>query len=132
MFYGAITADGKLSYSNAGQEPPLVVRTDSTEWLEEGGPVLGLLSIATYNYATVPLAKGDLVVVCSDGVTEARNLDGDEFGRDRLVEALKGRHGSKPEIALEHVLGAVKHFSQGAAQGDDITLLVLRYKGAKG
>jgi serine phosphatase RsbU (regulator of sigma subunit) len=132
MFYGAITPDGKLSYSNAGQEPPLVVRTDGRmDWLEEGGPVLGLLSIATYNYATVPLAKGDLVVVCSDGVTEARNLAGDEFGRDRLVEALRGRHGAKPEAALEQVLGAVKHFSQGAAQADDITLMVLRYKGAK-
>ena len=129
MFYGAITADGQLSYSNAGQEPPLVVRADSTAWLEEGGPVLGLLSIATYNYETVSLAAGDLVVVCSDGVTEARNLAGDEFGRDRLVEALHGRHGAKPEAALEHVLGAVKTFSQGAAQADDITLLILRYKG---
>jgi phosphoserine phosphatase RsbU/P len=131
MFYGAITADGKLSYSNAGQEPPLVVRANSTAWLEEGGPVLGLLSIATYNYDTVPLAPGDLVVVCSDGVTEARNIAGDEFGRDRLLEALDGRHGSKPEAALEHVLGLVKTFSQGAAQADDITLLILRYKGPK-
>jgi sigma-B regulation protein RsbU (phosphoserine phosphatase) len=131
MFYGAITADGQLSYSNAGQEPPLVVRADGTSWLEEGGPVLGLLSIATYQYATVPLRPGDLVVVCSDGVTEARNLAGDEFGRDRLVEALHGYHGAKPEEALERVLGAVKQFSQGAAQGDDITLLILRYKGSK-
>jgi len=131
MFYGAITADGKLSYSNAGQEPPLVVRADSTAWLEEGGPVLGLLSIATYNFDTVPLAAGDLVVVCSDGVTEARNIAGDEFGRERLLEAFDGRHGSKPEAALEHVLGLVKTFSQGAAQADDITLLILRYKGLK-
>jgi serine phosphatase RsbU (regulator of sigma subunit) len=129
MFYGAITADGKLSYSNAGQEPPLVVRANSTNWLEEGGPVLGLLSIATYAYETVSLEPGDLVVVCSDGVTEARNQAGDEFGRDRLLEALKGHHGSKPDIALEHVLGAVKSFSEGAAQADDITLLILRYKG---
>ena len=131
MFYGAITADGKLSYSNAGQEPPLVVRADSTAWLEEGGPVLGLLSIATYNFDTVPLAAGDLVVVCSDGVTEARNIAGEEFGRERLLEAFDGRHGSKPEAALEHVLGLVKTFSQGAAQADDITLLILRYKGLK-
>jgi phosphoserine phosphatase RsbU/P len=129
MFYGAITADGNLSYCNAGQEPPLVVRADGTSWLEEGGPVLGLLSIATYAFETVRLQPGDLVVVCSDGVTEARNLAGDEFGRDRLVDALRGRHGSKPEVALEDVLGAVKSFSQGAAQADDITLLILRYKG---
>ena len=129
MFYGAITSDGNLSYSNAGQEPPLVVSANSTSWLEEGGPVLGLLGMATYAYATVSLQPGDLVVVCSDGVTEARNQAGDEFGRERLVEALIGRHGAKPEVALEQVLAAVKQFSQGAAQADDITLLILRYRG---
>jgi phosphoserine phosphatase RsbU/P len=87
------------------------------------------LSIATYAFATVPLKPGDLVVVCSDGVTEARNPAGDEFGRDRLVDALRGRHGTKPEAALEHLLAAVKQFSQGTAQGDDITALILRYRG---
>jgi serine phosphatase RsbU (regulator of sigma subunit) len=129
MFYGAITPDGRLSYSNAGQEPPLVVHKDGISWLEEGGPVLGLLSIATYAYETVPLQPGDLVVVCSDGVTEARNLAGDEFGRDRLVETLRDHHGSKPDVALEHLRAVVRQFSQGAAQGDDITVLILRYKG---
>lgn len=131
MFYGAITRDGRLSYCNAGQEPPLVVRKDSIEWLEEGGPVLGLLSIATYAFDTVPMNAGDLVVVCSDGVTEARNLANDEFGRDRLVEALKDRHGQKPDSVRDHLLAVIKQFSQGAAQADDITALILRYHGAR-
>src|SRR5262245_6064246 len=129
MFYGAVTNDGRLSYCNAGQEPPLVLRASSLDWLEEGGPVLGLLSIATYAYDTVPLQPGDLVVVCSDGVTEARNLANEEFGRDRLVDALKDRHASKPDTALEHLLAVIKQFSQGAAQADDITALILRYRG---
>jgi phosphoserine phosphatase RsbU/P len=131
MFYGAITNDGSLSYCNAGQEPPLVVRASSIEWLEEGGPVLGLLAIATYAYATVQLYPGDLVVVCSDGVTEARNLANDEFGRDRLVDTLQARHGQKPDAVLEHLLAVVKQFSQGAAQADDITALILRYRGPR-
>jgi len=131
MFYGAITSEGSLSYCNAGQEPPLVVRADTMEWLEQGGPVLGLLAIATYEYDTVPLNPGDLVVVCSDGVTEARNLANEEFGRDRLVDAVKGRHGHKPEAVLEHLLAVVKQFSQGAAQADDITALILRYRGPR-
>jgi sigma-B regulation protein RsbU (phosphoserine phosphatase) len=129
MFYGAVTADGTLSYCNAGQEPPLVVRDGSVEWLEQGGPVLGLLSIATYEHASVSLAPGDLVVVCSDGVTEARNDAGEEFGRDRLVAAMTTCHGLRPDAVLEQLLGSVRRFSEGAPQGDDITALVLRYRG---
>ena len=80
----------------------------------------------------MPLQPGDLVVVCSDGVTEARNVAGDEFGRERLVEALHGRHGSKPEVGARAACSRrCKQFSQGAAQADDITLLVLRYTAAE-
>lgn len=130
MFYGVVEQSGELSCCNAGQEPPLVIRKDGISWLEEGGPVLGLLSIATYAYEKTPLAPGDLVIVCSDGVTEARNMAGDEFGRDRLVEATAGYHGQKPDAVLEALMAAVRAFSQGAAQADDITVLVLRYRGA--
>jgi phosphoserine phosphatase RsbU/P len=132
MFYGAVTNDGHLSYCNAGQEPPLVVGADGLRWLEEGGPVLGLLSNATYAFETVMLLPGDLVVVCSDGVTEARNRAGDEFGRDRLAETMSGCHGVQPELALEHLLETVRQFSQGAPQADDITVLILRYRGSPG
>lgn len=127
MFYGVVTPDGHLSYCNAGQEPPLVIRRDAIAWLEAGGPVLGLLTMATYEYETVTLEPGDLVVVCSDGVTEARNLAGEEFGRDRLVSVLANAHGARPEVALDTLLAAVKKYSEGAAQGDDITALVLRF-----
>ena len=130
MFHGAVLADGTLKYCNAGQEPPLVVRKDDVLWLEDGGPVLGLLGIATYDCGTTSLAPGDLVVVCSDGVTEARNRQGQEFGRDRLVQAMAGTHGEKPDAALERLMEEVRRFSEGAAQGDDITALVLRYRGA--
>lgn len=75
------------------------------------------------------LEAGELVVFCSDGVTEARNAAGEEFGRDRLIEAVSGTHGSKPEAVLERLLAAVRQFSQGTPQGDDITALVLRYQG---
>ena len=77
----------------------------------------------------VVLEPGDLVIVCSDGVTEARNRAGDEFGRDRLVDVVRKSHGAKPEVVLEHLIGAVKQFSEGAAQADDVTALVLRYRG---
>ena len=104
MFYGALTPDGRLSYCNAGQEPPLVVgRNRSRGWRPVARSSV-CSSIATYEFETVVLEPGDLVIVCSDGVTEARNRAGDEFGRDRLVEAVRGRHGAKPEIVLEHLI----------------------------
>jgi phosphoserine phosphatase RsbU/P len=129
MFHGVIALDGRLSYSNGGQEPPLVLGQSQTSWLETGGPVLGLLPGATYEYDTVTLSPGDLVVICSDGVTEARNFAGEEFGRERLIEATEGLHGAKPDMVLERLFEAVRKFSQGTAQGDDITGLVLRYRG---
>jgi serine phosphatase RsbU (regulator of sigma subunit) len=128
MFYGVVSPDGNLRYCNAGQEPPLVIRRAGIEWLEDGGPVLGLLSIATYESGAVALEPGDLVVICSDGVTEARTLAGEAFGRDRLVDALANAHGSRPEVALEQLLGAVRRFAEGAAQSDDITAMVLLCK----
>ena len=129
MFHGVIDLTGHLSYSNGGQEPPLVLKRDGISWLEAGGPVLGLLPGATYEFDSVTLAPGDLVVICSDGVTEARNAAGDEFGRERLIEAMSGCHGGKPAAVLERLFEAVRVFSQGTAQGDDITGLVLRYRG---
>jgi sigma-B regulation protein RsbU (phosphoserine phosphatase) len=69
------------------------------------------------------------VIICSDGVTEARNAAGEEFGRERLIEAMTGCHGAKPDAVLERLFAAVRTFSQGTPQGDDITGLVLRYRG---
>jgi serine phosphatase RsbU (regulator of sigma subunit) len=129
MFHGVVDVTGHLSYSNGGQEPPLVLKKDGISWLEAGGPVLGLLPGATYEFDSVTLAPGDLVVICSDGVTEARNAAGDEFGRERLIEAMSGCHGGKPAAVLERLFEAVRVFSQGTPQGDDITGLVLRYRG---
>jgi len=129
MCYGVATPSGEFSYCNAGQEPPLVIAKDGIRWLEIGGPVLGLLPAAKYEYATEKLEPGDLVVVCSDGVTEARSVTNEEFGRDRLLEAIVSMHGAKPDLVLDQLISAVNQFARGAPQADDITVLVFRYKG---
>jgi serine phosphatase RsbU (regulator of sigma subunit) len=130
MFYGSLEANGLLRYSNAGQEPPVVVRANGDMVpLEAGGPVLGLLTVATYESDAVLLQKGDLVVVCSDGVTEARSAGGEEFGRGRLVAALQGTHGQRPEAVMDTLMGAIRSFVGAAAQADDITALIVRYTG---
>ena len=130
MFYGALDENGVLRYSNAGQEPPIVVRGDGEiSPLDVGGPVLGLLSVASYESDAVTLQNGDLVVICSDGVTEARNAEGDEFGRDRLTAALQGTHGMRPDAVMDTLMAAIREFVGVAAQADDITVLVVRYTG---
>jgi sigma-B regulation protein RsbU (phosphoserine phosphatase) len=131
VFHGVLGPDGRLSYCNAGQEPPLLIRRDGrVEELTVGGPVVGLLSVATYDAADVMLEPGDLVVVCSDGVTEARNTQGDEYGRDRMMALLSGRHGDDPIEVLEDLVSAVNAFAGREPQADDITALVLRYRRA--
>lgn len=129
LFYGVAGPDGRFRYCNAGQEPPLVIGVDGEQWLEIGGPVLGLLSIATYETGEIQLKPGDLVIVCSDGVTEARDVANEEFGRDRFLETVRPCRGLKPDAALELLLNAVRKFSKGAPQADDITALVFRYRG---
>lgn len=129
MFYGLVAADGTLTYCNAGQEPPLVLRADASAsedaWLETGGPVIGLLPSAQYESGVIRLAPGDLVIVCSDGVTEASDAGGIEFGRERLLGAVRAMRGQRPEAVLDRIVGAVREFSHSAAQADDITALVL-------
>ena len=128
MFYGVTAPDGVLRYCNAGQEPPAVVRRDRIEWLETGGIVLGLFGTATYDAGTVRLEPGDLVVVFSDGITEARNTAGEEFGRDRLQAVLRRCYGESAQATLAVLLREIELFSAGTLQYDDITVLVLRYE----
>jgi len=125
MVYGVVDAEGGLRYANGGQEPPALITRAGIDWLDTGGPVVGLLDAATYEYGSVRLEPGDVLVVFSDGVAEARNTAGEEFGRDRLVAALQGAHGASADVVLDRVTSAVRTFSHGAAQADDITVLVL-------
>jgi serine phosphatase RsbU (regulator of sigma subunit) len=129
LCFGVVSAEGELRSCNAGQEPPLVLQRDGVRWLSTGGPVLGLLPEADYAYETVPLSPGDLVLIVSDGITEARNVADDEFGRDRLLDVVGGCHGRKPDAVLDLLLSAVRQFAAGAPQADDITALVFRYRG---
>jgi sigma-B regulation protein RsbU (phosphoserine phosphatase) len=129
MCYGVLGTDGSLRSCNAGQEPPLLIGASGVRWLETGGPVLGLLPGVDYEFETVRMEPGDVLVVCSDGVTEARDVKGEEFGRDRMLEAVVSCHGQKADAVLERLLSAVARFSAGAPQADDITVLALRYHG---
>ncbi|HWD97953.1 MAG TPA: SpoIIE family protein phosphatase [Bryobacteraceae bacterium] len=121
---------GEISYCNAGHNPPLLIRAaglpENHEELTGGGPILGILGSADYQEHWAKLEPGDLLVIYSDGVTEAANADGEEFGVERLVHtAWANRDRSAPEI-VDAVNGALAEYTGAAPQSDDITMIVAR------
>jgi len=127
FFYGALDpAARRLSYSNAGHNPPLVVRKDGTiEELATGGLILGVFPMAEYDEGSVDLRAGDLVVLFTDGVTEAESRHG-LYSDERLQELLlRERERSAKEIA-QAILDDVDLFSHGRHQTDDVTVVVVK------
>ena len=118
-----------LRYANCGHLPGLVLRNSRSssqiEWLDSTSTVLGLFEEVPIEVAEIKLHPGDTFVLYTDGVTEAANANGEEFGEDRLVEVLT-KSGARSATELTHaVCAAVEQFSPGE-QFDDITLVVAR------
>jgi len=129
MFFSLLDLDGTLHYIQAAHPSPLLLRGGKVSKLyTEGSFPVGLIPEASYDVVSVQLEPGDTLVLYSDGVTEAGDPDEELFGDDRLAEALAG-HDNTPLDQLQHVvLEAVDKFCRGAAQLDDITLLIARYR----
>jgi sigma-B regulation protein RsbU (phosphoserine phosphatase) len=129
LFCGVLElSSGTLTYCNCGHNPPLVVhKADGRcEGLQASSPPLGIENGITYNTQSLVLAPGDLLLLYTDGVTEAEDAAGGQFGINRLERlALETRAGSAGE-AVERVMASVAEFSQGVAQFDDITCIALK------
>jgi serine phosphatase RsbU (regulator of sigma subunit) len=131
MFIGIIGRDGMLEYIKAGHPSPLLLRKGQvTELYNEGSFPVGLILEADYESACLQLEPEDTLVLYSDGVTEADNVNHDLFEVSGLSHALAGKQDVPVEVLQESVLDAVSAFARGASQSDDITLLVVRYRAA--
>jgi len=132
LFWGSIDADGQtLRYVNAGHLPPLLFRRNAAggvavEPLEEGGPVVGLMPDVPYRVGEVRLEAGDLLVAFSDGLSEAPNAADEEFGSDRVIDAVTGRLGRPPADVLAGILESARTFTAGEPPRDDLCVLVIR------
>jgi sigma-B regulation protein RsbU (phosphoserine phosphatase) len=126
--YGALFPDGRLQYCNAGHNPPLVVGPTDFRRLETGGPIVGLFEGATYEEETVTLDSGDWLIVYSDGVSEALSADGEEYGEGRILTCVRNNLAMEPQALLDSLFADVRDFARGAAQSDDITAMVLRFR----
>jgi sigma-B regulation protein RsbU (phosphoserine phosphatase) len=92
---------------------------------------VGLFEAAPYANDSIEMKPGDTMILYSDGVTEAHNVAGDEFGEERMVEVLKAYHKEPATVVLDKLIEAVKVFATGAEQYDDVTALVVQYTGPK-
>ena len=120
-------AAGDLQYVNAGHNPPLLLRAGGgVETLDEGGMVLGLFDSVPYAEGSVRLDPGDVLLVYSDGLTEAWDERDDEFGEKRLADCALGRRDAPAAEIHECVLAAVNSFTDHAKATDDRTLIVLK------
>ena len=119
---------GEFTYASGGHDAPLLVHSDgSSELLPlTGGIALGIVSDLAYGQNSVVLDHGETLVLYTDGVTEAMNGEGEQFGIERLRKVFSGRAPKDPNEAAHKVFEAVNTFADGAAQSDDITCLTLR------
>jgi len=132
LFYGVYDdATRRLTYSNAGHEPALLVRAGAKRQpahvrLEAGTPPVGIFATLPAVQSTVEMEQGDWLAIFTDGIPEALNEKEEEFGRDRLLEILTGNRQRSAGEMQEAILREVTKFSDGQPQSDDLTLIVAR------
>lgn len=128
LFIAELTpATGELNFINAGHNPPLIARADGTiEQLESGGMPLGLMVLGDYEAGKVMLNSGDTLVIYSDGVSEANNLNEDEFGLDRLKDVIRANITASASGIRDKVESALSDFTGTAPANDDITLVIVK------
>lgn len=129
IFHGIVSPSGRLRYTNAGHCAPLLVTRSGTQRLGRGGTIVGVFGDAEYEEGSVTLAPGDLLVVFSDGMTEAFNAAWEEFGEERLFACIDAHAERDPEALVDAMLAAVHAFEGDALQSDDQTVFALRYTG---
>ncbi len=130
FFWGIVNINKKtIKYVNAGHNPPLLLRNNAVKRLDKGGIILGVMkTVDPYIFEEADLHKDDVLVMFTDGVSEAMNNQEEEFGEDRLEEvAFAHKKNSAGEI-LDGIKQEVQNFTQGNAQSDDITMIILKVR----
>ncbi|HEV2205905.1 MAG TPA: SpoIIE family protein phosphatase [Candidatus Acidoferrales bacterium] len=130
VFYGVLDKMGRFEYVNAGHVPPILLRkSGALEALGSGNFPVGMFAEAEYESARVILDPGDALVIYTDGVSEATNTRNELFEESRLRQTIDSFAGQDVNQLAQGIRDAVKAFTQGAAQSDDITVLAIQYKG---
>ena len=130
FFWGVINDKTKmLTYVNMGHNPPLLVRNKTIKKLKTGGMILGVMpTVIPYKSESIQMENGDLLVLFTDGITEAMNRKGREYSDEKLEKLVTGMGQCSAQETLNNILNDVRKFTEGAQQSDDITALILKMK----
>ncbi|MBS1789592.1 MAG: SpoIIE family protein phosphatase [Acidobacteria bacterium] len=129
LFCAVLDREGHFTYINAGHNLPILARTSGeTEMLTTKSVLLGAFDFIEYKPLQTRLNAGDVVVIYTDGVTEAVNADNEMFSDERLEALVKASVQLSAEQIKQRILDEVLSFTRGLPQGDDITLIVLKLK----
>lgn len=116
-----------MLYSNAGQDHPFLLRSNSEPIrLDKGGIPLAMMNEFSYEEGAVELQPGDLIVMYSDGITEAMNAAEEQFTEKRVLEVLRACQHESPEHVLEQLTKAAKQHAGSTPQSDDMTVVVIK------
>jgi serine phosphatase RsbU (regulator of sigma subunit) len=128
LFYGILDAEtNTLCYSNAGHDAPFVLRTGEDPLrLGEGGLVLSIVEEFPYEEQTIPLGGGDVLVIYSDGISEAINPSQEQFGDERISTVINAHRAEPASKIMSEIIAAVKAHAGAAPQMDDMTLVVVK------
>jgi serine phosphatase RsbU (regulator of sigma subunit) len=129
IFYARLHATSQtLEYASGGHDPPLLLRgkTGASWLLEEAGPIVGILPGAEFSNTVVPLERGDILTLFTDGVTEQENEHGEEFSMDRLRRVVLSKEGEPASVAVAGIADAVSAYAGATEQADDLTVVVVK------
>ncbi|HST51554.1 MAG TPA: GAF domain-containing SpoIIE family protein phosphatase [Pyrinomonadaceae bacterium] len=127
-FYGMLDATNRtLAFVNAGHNPPLVLNGDgSTRFIELGGLPLGLFKNTRYYEYYLPIDAGQILVLYTDGATEATSPEGEEYGRSRLVELVRACRDRRARDMIDYIYNDIFEWTGGRGATDDVTFVIIK------
>jgi phosphoserine phosphatase RsbU/P len=128
LFYGVLNKENdEIIYCNAGHNNPILIsENDEINRPDIGGLIVGITPSIKYDEAKIKLKKNDMLVIFSDGITEAMNKDEEEFEEERLFKLIKSNKDKKAEELIELIFKEVNNFAKGQPQSDDMTMVILK------
>lgn len=126
---GSVSKDGTVQVSNAGHPPPLLVRNGEVQNIEATGLPLGMFSSEQFSVTNFQMSAGDTLLLYTDGVSEALDETGSEYGLERLRKLLAGNGGSSPKEIISNCLVELNGFKRSGVLADDLTLMAIQRVG---